>query len=202
MALMHNENPPQQDDRPVHPYSELSPDCVLDALDSVGLHGDGRLLALNSYENRVYQVGIEDSAPLVVKFYRPGRWSDAAILEEHAFVSELVEREIQVVPALEMQRQHLAPVPGLPLCRVSRAMAAARPSWTTRPPWNGSGALSAASTPSAPCRATRSARRSITQTFGVEPREFLLAGSFLPPELVAAYSSVAQQALDGVQALL
>ena len=100
MALMHNENQPHEDDRPVHPFSALSPDCVLDALDSVGLRGDGRLLALNSYENRVYQVGIEDSAPLVAKFYRPARWSDAAILEEHAFVSELVEREIPVVPAL------------------------------------------------------------------------------------------------------
>ena len=97
---MHNENQPHEDDRPVHPFSALSPDCVLDALDSVGLRGDGRLLALNSYENRVYQVGIEDSAPLVAKFYRPARWSDTAILEEHAFVSELVEREIQVVPAL------------------------------------------------------------------------------------------------------
>src|SRR5471030_893299 len=89
----------QQEQAP-HPYSALNPECVLDALDSIGLRGDGRLLGLNSYENRVYQVGIEDDKPLVVKFYRPGRWSDAAILEEHAFVAELVEREIQVVPAL------------------------------------------------------------------------------------------------------
>ena len=81
-------------------FAALSPDCVLDALDSVGLHGDGRLLALNSYENRVYQVGMDAQPPLVTKFYRPGRWSDAAILEEHAFVQELVEREIPVVPAL------------------------------------------------------------------------------------------------------
>src|SRR2546427_8307121 len=81
------------------PFSDLSPDCILDALDSIGLHGDGRLLALNSYENRVYQIGMEDGPPLVAKFYRPQRWSDAAILEEHAFVQELVEREIPVVPA-------------------------------------------------------------------------------------------------------
>src|SRR5512140_537176 len=78
-------------------YSGLTPDTVLDALDSVGLRGDGRLLALNSYENRVYQVGMEDGPPLVAKFYRPQRWSDAAILEEHGFVHELVEREIPVV---------------------------------------------------------------------------------------------------------
>ena len=83
-------------------YATLSPDMVLDALDSAGLRGDGRLLALNSYENRVYQIGIEDGPPLVAKFYRPGRWSDAQILEEHAFVAELVEREIPVVPAMAL----------------------------------------------------------------------------------------------------
>ena len=81
-------------------YAALTPDCVLNALESLGLRSDGRLLALNSYENRVYQIGMEDGPPLVAKFYRPARWTDAAILEEHAFVQELVEREIPVVPAL------------------------------------------------------------------------------------------------------
>jgi Ser/Thr protein kinase RdoA (MazF antagonist) len=81
-------------------FSSLTPDAMLNALESIGLRCDGRLLALNSYENRVYQVGIEDDKPLVAKFYRPARWTDAAILEEHAFVQELVEREIPVVPAL------------------------------------------------------------------------------------------------------
>ncbi|MDP1997574.1 MAG: serine/threonine protein kinase [Gallionella sp.] len=82
------------------PFTALTPDAVLDALDSIGLRSDGRLLALNSYENRVYQAGMEDGSPLVAKFYRPERWTDAAILEEHAFVATLVEREIPVVPAL------------------------------------------------------------------------------------------------------
>ena len=71
------------------PYSELSPEAVLDALEAVGYRCDGRVLALNSYENRVYQIGIEDGEPVVAKFYRPGRWSDAAIREEHAFAAEL-----------------------------------------------------------------------------------------------------------------
>ncbi|HMA11175.1 MAG TPA: serine/threonine protein kinase, partial [Steroidobacteraceae bacterium] len=84
-----------------HPYSALTPDCTLDALDSTGLRADGRLLALNSYENRVYQMGVEDAAaPVVVKFYRPGRWSDAAILEEHGFTLDLAAREIPVVAPL------------------------------------------------------------------------------------------------------
>ena len=66
-----------------HPYSALTPDCVLDALDSVGVRGDGRMLALGSYENRVYQVFRDDDPPVVVKFYRPARWTVAQILEEH-----------------------------------------------------------------------------------------------------------------------
>jgi Ser/Thr protein kinase RdoA (MazF antagonist) len=82
------------------PYARLSPDRVLDALASLGLVPDGRLLALNSYENRVYQIGIEESAPLVAKFYRPARWSDAAINEEHAFALELAAAELPVVAPL------------------------------------------------------------------------------------------------------
>jgi Ser/Thr protein kinase RdoA (MazF antagonist) len=82
------------------PYDRLSPDAVIAALESVGYRADGRVLALNSYENRVYQVGIEDGLPVVAKFYRPGRWTDAAILEEHAFALELAAQEIPVVPPL------------------------------------------------------------------------------------------------------
>ena len=82
------------------PYSELSPQTVLDAIEAVGHRCDGRVLALNSYENRVYQIGIEDGEPLVAKFYRPARWSDAAIREEHAFAGELAAQEIPVVAPL------------------------------------------------------------------------------------------------------
>ncbi len=83
-----------------HPYQALTPDVVLDALASVGLHGDGRLLALSSYENRVYQIHLEDGSAVVAKFYRPGRWSEAQILEEHAFAAELMAAEIPVVGPL------------------------------------------------------------------------------------------------------
>ena len=81
-------------------YAELTPDRVLDALESVGWRVDGRLFALNSYENRVYQIGLEDGASVVAKFYRPARWSDAQIGEEHAFALELAAREIPVVAPL------------------------------------------------------------------------------------------------------
>jgi Ser/Thr protein kinase RdoA (MazF antagonist) len=79
------------------PYDDLSPDVVLDAIAATGHMPDGRLLALGSYENRVYQVGIEDGPALVAKFYRPGRWRDAAIDEEHAFALELADAELPVV---------------------------------------------------------------------------------------------------------
>lgn len=82
------------------PYEHLSPDTIIGAVESAGFYSDGRLLALNSYENRVYQVGIEGAQPLVVKFYRPGRWDDAAILEDHAFSQALAEDEIPVVAPL------------------------------------------------------------------------------------------------------
>jgi len=80
------------------PYYRLDPDTVLQAVDTTGLVTDGRLLPLNSYENRVYQVGIEGAEPVVAKFYRPGRWTDEQILEEHAFALELAEAEIPLIP--------------------------------------------------------------------------------------------------------
>ena len=190
---------PQIDHPPVHPFSALSPDCVLDALDSVGLRGDGRLLALNSYENRVYQVGIEDGVPLVVKFYRPQRWSDAAILEEHAYVAELVEREIPVVPALALQG-------GATLHQYQGFRFAVFPKHGGRAPeledratleWIGRfiGRIHAigALKPFVERPALN------VQTFGIEPRDYLLANGFIPTELLAAYSSVIDQALAGVQ---
>jgi Ser/Thr protein kinase RdoA (MazF antagonist) len=82
------------------PYSDLSPELVLDAIEAVAYRCDGRVLALNSYENRVYQIGIEDGDPVVAKFYRPSRWTDAAIREEHAFAAELAAQEIPVVAPL------------------------------------------------------------------------------------------------------
>lgn len=83
-----------------HPYDALGPDAVIDAVESAGYRSDARLLALNSYENRVYQVGLEEGDPLIAKFYRPARWSDAQILEEHAFAAELAAADIPVVAPL------------------------------------------------------------------------------------------------------
>jgi Ser/Thr protein kinase RdoA (MazF antagonist) len=90
-----------------HAFETLTPDLVLDALESVGLRGDGRLTALSSYENRVYQVQLEDGTSVVAKFYRPERWSNAQILEEHAFAAELMEFEVPAIGPLVLNGQTL-----------------------------------------------------------------------------------------------
>jgi len=100
-----------------HPYERLTPQCVLDALQSVGWRGDGRLLQLNSYENRVFQVMLEDGSAVVAKFYRPGRWSEAQILEEHHFALQLASEEIPVIAPLPLPPDDVQPAAGL-LCSV------------------------------------------------------------------------------------
>ncbi len=95
-----NKSPPAPTASASTPYAELTPDAVLDAIASVGLSPDGRLMALNSYENRVFQVGLDDDHMVVAKFYRPERWSDAQILEEHAFAQQLADADIPAVPPI------------------------------------------------------------------------------------------------------
>ena len=188
----------QPDDITLHPFAALDPDRVLDALASVGLHGDGRLLALNSYENRVYQVGIEDAKPVVAKFYRPGRWSDAAILEEHAFMAELQEKEIPVVPAQTLDGRTLHEFEGYRFAVFERHGGRA-PELDRREvlEWTGRFIGRIHAVGAARPFAERPALD--VGTFGVESRDYLLAQGFIPPELVEAYRSIADQALDGVR---
>lgn len=179
-------------------FATLTPDLVLDALESVGLSGDGRLLGLNSYENRVYQVGIEDAPPLIVKFYRPARWTDEAICEEHAFVQELASRELPVVAALTLQ--------GATLHRFGGFRFAVFPKRGGRAPelenrktleWMGRfiGRIHAVGQ-----LEDYAFRPELNiETFGFEPRDFLLSHDFIPADLLPAWRSVAEHALDGVQ---
>jgi Ser/Thr protein kinase RdoA (MazF antagonist) len=84
-----------------HPYAELSPVAVLEAVESLGYETDARMFPLNSYENRVYQVGLAGKPSIIVKFYRPERWTTQQILEEHSYTQELVDLEIPVVPPID-----------------------------------------------------------------------------------------------------
>ncbi len=179
-------------------FSTLTPDCVLNALEGIGMRCDGRLLALNSYENRVYQVGIEDSAPLVAKFYRPARWSDAAILEEHGFVQELAEREIPVVPALTIDGNTLHHAEGFRFAVFARHGGRA-PELEDRDTleWLGRflGRIHAVG---ATLRFQHRPTLDIA-TFGYESRDYLLAHDFIPADIEVAWRSVVEQALEGVQ---
>ncbi|MDN7494216.1 serine/threonine protein kinase [Burkholderia gladioli] len=185
------------------PFAGLTPERVLDALDSVlipaGLRTDGRLLALNSYENRVYQAGIEDGQPIVAKFYRPRRWSDAAILEEHGFVAELAAREIPAVPARAFEGRTLHEFEGFRFSVFERRGGRA-PDLDRRDTleWLGRfiGRIHAVG-------ATQAyAERPVLdiRSFGYDSRDYLLSNEIIPVDLREAYRTVLALALEGVEA--
>ena len=189
----------------VHNFSTLSPDSILNALDSVGLQTDGRLLALNSYENRVYliglearQVGIEDSAPVVTKFYRPDRWTDAAILEEHSFLQELIEHEIPVVPPLAFDGKTLLEFEGFRYAVFPKHGGRA-PELEDRKTLEWMGRFLGRIHAIGALKPFQHRPTLSIESFGVTPRDYLLTHNFIPPDLDAAYRSVVEQALDGVR---
>ncbi|HEX6690140.1 MAG TPA: serine/threonine protein kinase [Burkholderiales bacterium] len=177
-----------------HPYAALDPSAVLDALEGAGFRGDGRLLPLNSYENRVYQVYLEDNSAVVAKFYRPGRWSAAQIAEEHAFAKELAEREIPMVAPLlcsKFQDFIFAVYPR----RGGRTPELGDPKVLE---WIGRflGRIHAVGA-SKPFKE----RESLTpKSFGTDQRAFLLDNNFVPAELLDAWKAVTEQALQQVTA--
>jgi len=179
------------------PYENLTPDAVLDALESVGLRGDGRMLTLNSYENRVFQVGLEDDSYIVAKFYRPARWSDAQILEDHAFSLELSGREIPVVAPLELK--------GATLHHFADSRFAAFARRGGRPPeleddkvleWIGRflGRIHAVGA----TRPFKLRPELNVETFGTEPRDWLLASGMIPEDLKDTWATTVDMALQGV----
>ncbi len=180
------------------PYATLTPDRILDALEGVGVRGDGRMIALNSYENRVYLVHCEDAPSVVVKFYRPGRWSDEQIDEEHAFVTELADREVPVVAPLAPGGRTLHHDGDLRFAvyprRGGRTPEIDDPATLT---WIGRfiGRIHAVGA-QAPFRHRPALD---IATFGDEPRQFLLSSGFVPGDLRPAYESVSAMALEGVR---
>ena len=181
------------------PYASLSPALVQDALEALGHRCDGRVLALGSYENRVYQVGIEDAVPLVAKFYRPGRWSDAAILEEHGFALELAAQEIPVVAPLVQDGQSLHIHTGFRFALFPRRGGR----WpelgtTTEREWVGRflGRIHAVGRSG---RFFERPRLSI-ETLGYAAREVVLDGEWMPDYLAQKYADVTEALLAEVEA--
>ncbi len=187
-----------------HPYDALMPDVVLDALASVGLFGDGRLMALSSYENRVYQIHLE-AAPgaaagdtVVAKFYRPGRWSDAQILEEHAFAAELMTAEIPVVGALTLKGTTLHHFEGFSFS-VSPSRGGRRPELEDGSvlEWIGRFLARIHTVGSASAFAHRPALN--VQTFGHASRDILLAGDYLPLDMSSRWHKAFEEAMEVAQ---
>ncbi len=181
------------------PYAGLTPDAVLDAIETAGLRPDGRLQALNSFENRVYQFGIEDDKPMVAKFYRPDRWTDAQILEEHEFVHELAERELPVIAPLRLAGggtlhshggHRIAVYPRCP----GRAPELEQPDTLE---WMGRFLGRIHAVGALKHFVERPALD--VETFGYEPRDYLLEHGFVPPDLEDAWTSVVDHALDNVE---
>ncbi len=180
-------------------FADLQPEDILATLDEIGFRCDGRFLALNSYENRVYQIGIEDGPPLVTKFYRPGRWSDASIIEEHEFAADLAAQEIPVVPPLDHG--------GNTLHHAGHHRLAVYPCYGGRSPdlddyellkqlgrlvarIHLEGELS---------RFTQRPGIDI-DSYGTESVDYLVEHGFIPAENLAAYERIADLVLDGVEA--
>jgi Ser/Thr protein kinase RdoA (MazF antagonist) len=179
----------------LHPFSTLTPDAVLDALASVGLYGDGRLMALSSYENRVYQVTLEDGTRVVAKFYRPGRWSEAQILEEHAFAAELMAAEVPAVGPLVLQGRTLHPHAGFAFS-VSPWRGGRQPELDDFEvlEWIGRFLARIHTVGAAQPFAARPALD--LASFGSEPRDWLLAHDLIPLDMQSRWRDACEKALD------
>ena len=178
-----------------HAFESLTPDLVMDALASVGLYGDGRQLALSSYENRVYQLHLEDGPAVVAKFYRPQRWSEAQILEEHAFSKELMDAEIPVVGPLLLK--------GSTLNHFGGFMFSVSPNRGGRPPeldnpdvleWIGRFLARIHTVGAAKPFVARPALD--LQSFGIASRDWLLENEKVPLDVQSAWAKASQDAIE------
>ena len=202
-ALTQGRRPVEREISEDAPFAGLTPDAVLNALDEVGLRTTGQLLALNSFENRVFQIGVEDgtgkSAFLVAKFYRPERWSDAQIAEEHEFTAELAAHEIPSVPPLLLAGRTLHHVGGF-RCAAFPRRGGRAPNLDDRSVLERIGRFLGRLHAFAATRPFVHRPALDVASFGEEPRTFLLAQGWLPQELHEIYAGVAQQAIDTVRA--
>ena len=184
--------------RHTHPYEALTPDVVFDALSQIGLPVDGRLMALSSYENRVYQAMLEDGQALVAKFYRPERWQEVQILEEHAFANELMAQEVPVVGPLCLQGKTLHQAQGF-LFSVSPRRGGRAPELDDPQVLEWVGRF-IARIHEVGARSAFTSRPTLdVQSFGVASRDWLLANACLPIDQENAWRRVCDEALQIAQ---
>ena len=183
------------------PYASLTPEVMLDALDAAGFRTDGAFAPLNSYENRVYQFSVEDAPPVIAKFYRPARWTNAAILEEHAFVRELGAAEVPCVAPIERDGETLFTHAGFRYAVFPREAGRA-------PNVEDETVLGVLGRTIGRLHAVGASQRfahrqRLTATaFGHESRNFLLASEFIPYELRDAYAAISEQLLGRIEPVL
>lgn len=178
-----------------HPYQSLTPDVVMDALGSVGLLGDGRQMPLSSYENRVYQLHLEDGAVVIVKFYRPGRWRDEQILEEHAFSQELMSAEIPVVGPLTLNGSTLNHFGGFAFS-VSPRRGGRLPELDDPEVLEWIGRFLARIHNMGAVKPFTHRPTLDLASFGIAPREWLLAHDQVPLDVQSSWAKASQKALD------
>lgn len=180
-------------------FAGLQPEDIVATLSDLGFDCDGRFLTLNSYENRVYQIGIENERPVVAKFYRPGRWSDESILEEHQFSIDLAAQEIPVIPPLEIEGSTLNHAGPFRLavfpCHGGRS-----PDLDNYELLTQLGHLVARIHLEGEGSSFVHRPRIDIESYGVDSMDFLLENDFIPDENYDAYESVAELVLDGVEA--
>jgi Ser/Thr protein kinase RdoA (MazF antagonist) len=180
--------------RPRHPFEVLTPDLVMDAMASIGLFCDGRLQALSSYENRVYQLALEDGTLVVAKFYRPERWSDAQILEEHAFAAELMAAEVPVIGPLSVQGATLHHFGGFAFS-VSQRRGGRAPELDDGEVLEWIGRFLARIHTVGAARPFQARPALTLQTFGTESHDWLLAHHAVPLDVQSLWSKTCQEAL-------
>ncbi len=180
-------------------FAELQPDDILGALENIGFPCDGRFLALNSYENRVYQVGIEDQQPVVAKFYRPDRWSDDAILEEHSFTQELADQEIPVVAPLDIDGRTLHQVGPFRFSVCPRRGGRA-PDLDNMDLQRQLGRLIARIHLQGETDTFRHRPFIDIEAYGIRSCEYLLSNGFVPAELHDAYEAITDLLFDNIEA--
>jgi len=180
-------------------FAELQPDDILTAMEELGFHCDGRFLALNSYENRVYQIGIEDGQPIVTKFYRPGRWSDEAILEEHSFSVELADADIPVVAPLTPGGKSLHQS-GIFRLSVSPSKGGRAPDLDNEDLLRQLGRLVARMHLLGDTKPFLHRPRLDVETYGYQSVDFLLDEAFIPLELEDAYQGITDHLFDNIDA--
>ncbi len=181
-------------------YNDLRPDDILAALEDLGFECDGRFLTLNSYENRVYQLGIEGGPPVVAKFYRPGRWTDAAILEEHEFSAELAAADIPVVAPFSCNGKTLNHSGHFRLsvspCRGGRA-----PDLDNKTLQRQIGRLIARIHLLGEVKPFAHRPHFDIDSFGYQSVDFLLDNEFIPAELEAAYNGICDHLFQNIEAI-